>query len=257
MKKTHDYLVFTSAGDQSCLHKWLEGKPNFDLWVTYYGDHHGKYSDLTPLYCQRKDTKFPNLHALHTSHPGFLAQYKAIIVMDDDIEISTKQLNKLFCIQQEYDLWVLQPSFDQRGKISHRITRQRYGYKMRYTNFVEMTCPLFETSRLLKFLNIFDPELKGWGTDHWFIHNLGPDSLGHVAIIDSISCLNPHDRFKVDGIREIDTYQSTNNRKNYFEKISTDKKIISISKTKNFKKIKKNIFSSLYSFIALQCQKTI
>ncbi|MBR9865643.1 MAG: hypothetical protein GYB20_00860 [Oceanospirillales bacterium] len=255
MKKNHDFLVFTSAGEQSCLHKWLKGKPNFDLWVTYYGDHDGKYSDLTKLYDQRKDTKFPNLHALHNDHPDFLAQYKAILVMDDDIGISAKQINKLFAIQQECDFWVLQASFDRRGKISHSITRQRYGYKVRYTNFVEMTCPLFRTDKLTKFLEVFDPDLKGWGTDHWFMHALGADAQGHIAIIDSISCLNPHDKFKTNGIREIDNYQSANDRKAHFEKISKDKNILKVSKAKNFKRIRKSVPAALYALIAIKLKK--
>ena len=95
-----------------------------------------------------------------------------------------------------------------------------------------MTCPLFRTDKLTKFLEVFDPDLKGWGTDHWFIHTLGADAHSHIAIIDSISCLNPHDKFKTNGIREIDNYQSTNDRKAYFEKISKDKNIPKISKAK-------------------------
>lgn len=39
----------------------------------------------------------------------------------------------------------------------------------RYTNFIEMTCPLFERKALDRFMAAFDPDLKGWGADWWFL----------------------------------------------------------------------------------------
>ncbi|WP_432471661.1 hypothetical protein [Amphritea sp. HPY] len=220
VKSEHDFLVFTSAGNNSNLKEWVKGKPNFDLWITYYGEKGSLYEEVSPFYCRRSDGKFPNLHDLYTSNPGFLQQYKAIFVMDDDIEISTEEINELFEIQQEYNLWALQPSFDEHGKISHRITRQTPGYYMRYCNFIEMTCPLFRTDKLLDFLDVFDPALKGWGTDYWFMDSMGDDLKYKVAVVDSISCLNPKDCSKPGGGREIDKLQTTDDRKVIWKRIA-------------------------------------
>ncbi len=81
---------------------------------------------------------------------------------------------------------------------------------MRYTNFVEMTCPLFRRDKLDVFMKIYDPVLVGHGMDSWFLHTMGPDLRGHVAVVDEVTCVNPHDRSK--GGREIDRLQSTKRR---------------------------------------------
>ena len=61
--------------------------------------------------------------------------------------------------------------------------------------------------------------------------------------------------FKTNGIREIDNYQSTNDRKAYFEKISKDKNIPKVSKAKNFKRIRKSVPAALYALIAIKLKK--
>lgn len=32
-----------------------------------------------------------------------------------------------------------------------------------------MTCPLFEKAALDRFMAVYDPDLKGWGADWWFL----------------------------------------------------------------------------------------
>lgn len=78
-------------------------------------------------------------------------------------------INRCFELREQFDLWLLQPAFDPAGKISHTVTRLQVGPSLRYTNFIEMTCPLFEKQALDRFMNVFDPSLKGWGADWWFL----------------------------------------------------------------------------------------
>ena len=137
------YLVFTSAGDHSNIDQWLRGERHFDLWITYYGDQQERLKDKADFYNQRKDGKFPNLYYLYQMFPDILEKYQAIMVMDDDIIIDTESINQLFRIRERYDLWLLQPSFDPRGKNSHWITITNPRCLLRYTNFVELGCPLF------------------------------------------------------------------------------------------------------------------
>ena len=110
-------------------------------------------------------------------------------------------MSGLFELQQERDLWLLQPAFSPLGKTSWDITRARWSCSLRFTDFVELTCPLFRKDKLDTFMGIFDPVLTGTGTDWWFMDSLGRDIEGKVAIIDSITCINPSDRTK-GGVRE-------------------------------------------------------
>jgi len=221
-KPLSKYLVYTSAGDHSNLYNWLavSGAPkvrkSFDLWVTYYGDQENKYKKIADFYNMRKGGKLPNLYYLYQQHKDILDNYDAIFVLDDDILIDCNQINRLFEIREQFDLWLLQPAFHPAGKISHPITKVAPSSFLRYTNFVEVACPLFRKDKLDKFMEVYDPVLVGWGADLWFSHLLG-EKPGKIAIVDAISCINPHDSTK-EGGREIDQLEEKNIRiKNWVE----------------------------------------
>lgn len=216
----HRYLVFTSAGDASRLPKWLQGNRNFDLWVTYYGDELGRYRELADYYNVRKGGKFPNLHHVYQTWPHLLERYEAVLALDDDIVISASAISRLFDIRAEHDLWLLQPAYDPRGKISHAVTRMRRATFLRYTNFVEVGCVLFRKDKLDVFMRVYDPILVGWGVDWWFLEALGPELEGKVAISDVVTCVNPDDRAK-GGRREIEKLQSRADRIATWERIKT------------------------------------
>lgn len=144
--------------------------------------------------------------------------YEAVMVMDDDIIINGSGISRLFEIREEYDLWLLQPAFDPGGKINHHVTRVNPSTFMRYTNFVEVTCPLFRKDKLDSFMEIYDPVLVGYGVDWWFLDVLGPNLEGNIAVVDAISCINPHDSAK-GGHREIDRLQKLSIRQENWEVI--------------------------------------
>ncbi len=205
-RPTRPYLVFTSAGDRSCVRDWVVGKRGFDLWVTYYGDRPGTLADIADLYNCRKGSKFQNLHAAYQAWPHLMREYEAVLVMDDDLLIGAEQMTRLFELRRELGLWLLQPAFSPWGKLSHPLTRAVRTTRLRYTNFVEMGCPLFREDKLRAFLEVYDPVLVGYGIDWWYLEVLGPDLERRVAVIDEVVCVNPYDLSK-GGHREIDRLQ--------------------------------------------------
>lgn len=213
----HPNLVFTSVGDRSNCRWWLRGHRNFDLWVTYYGDRPGDFLDVADYYEEHRGSKYQNLHHAYRQWSDLLAQYAAVFVLDDDIIISGTQITRLFEIRERYDLWALQPAFSPRGKISWPITRVNRMNELRFTSFIEMSCPLFRKDKLDAFMAVYDPELIGWGCDWWFLEAMGPDLRGRVAVVDAIPCVNPHDWTKAG--REIDRLAPTNVRQEVWERI--------------------------------------
>ena len=211
-------LVFTSAGDRSNLHGWLRGRRDFDLWTVYYGNRPGSFRELANFHLDRSGSKFQNLHYCYRQWPAEFARYDAVMVMDDDIVIDASGITRLFAIRRELDLWVLQPAFRLSGKVSWPITAVHPTAKLRYTNFVEMACPLFRRDKLDAFMAVYDPALVGYGADWWFLHTLGTDLRDRVAVIDEVTCVNPYDRAK-GGVREIDTLQSHGHRKEVWERL--------------------------------------
>ena len=149
-----------------------------------------------------------------------LHRYQAIAVFDDDIVIDTAGINALFAIREAYKLDILQPAMRYPlGKADHSITRQRPWVYLRYTDFVEMTCPLFRREVLEAFMGIYEPSVSGWGVDLWFLEHLrrqGQGLRGKVAIVDSIACLNPHDSAK-GGSRAMDQHSSLTERIHEFD----------------------------------------
>ena len=140
--------------------------------------------------------------------------------MDDDVLINGTAITRLFEIRRDFDLWVLQPAFRLGGKISWDVTRVRPTAKLRYTNFVEMTCPLFRRDKLDEFMAVYDPELSGYGVDWWFLQTIGGHDEKRVAVVDEVTCVNPFDRSK-GGIREIDRLQPKVERQRVWGRIKT------------------------------------
>jgi len=216
------YLVFTSAGENANIKQWLAGdKRIFDVCVVNYSAIDNLHRSDADYYFQIKGGKFPNLQKVYFDNRNILKQYDAVWVADDDIIIDTQSINELFLTLAEKSLTLLQPSFRATGKVSFPITRQRLLTSLRYTNFVEMTCPVFKTDFLIKFLEVFDPALVGWGTDWWFLNLITAEDK--VAISDQVSCINPYDRFKKDGVREIVKLQSDEERLNTWRRIAAER----------------------------------
>ncbi|MDX1565702.1 MAG: hypothetical protein R3236_09865, partial [Phycisphaeraceae bacterium] len=141
-----------------------------------------------------------------------LDRYEAVFVLDDDLVFNGADIDRLFGLLKEKDLWVLQPALHPAGRWSVRFNCARPFVFMRLVNWVENGCLLFRKDILDRFMDQFDPVLVGWGTDRLLMHMLGESGRGKVAIVDAIPCLNPHESFK-GGVREIDRLQPLVERK--------------------------------------------
>lgn len=203
-------LVYISAGDNSEIGRWIKDKKDFDLFVTYYGDNEFKFKNDVDFYNKRKGSKFQNLYYLYKDNPNILSQYDAVFVLDDDIKISTENINKLFKIREERDLWLLSPTFFW-GRVSHFITYSSFFSSFRYVSFLEMNTPIFRREKLEDFLNVYDPELVGWGCDYWFLDVIGNDKeKNKIGISDDVVVINSYGQNSND--RSINKLQSEKDR---------------------------------------------
>jgi hypothetical protein len=180
-------LVIAPAGDKSLHKKWLTGKPNFELVLLYYGDNlevAKSYTKDTPHVYASKGFKWWLIKSFIEDNLEFISKFEYIWFPDDDITIDTEDVNKLFQIAKEYNLYLCQPS--QIGYVSHQITLPQENSLLRYTNFVEVLAPLMNLETVLKLKETFDANYSSWGLD-----GIWPYLLGHpknqIAIIDTIS----------------------------------------------------------------------
>ena len=224
------WLIFTSAGDHSAVSQWLPGR-QFDVMVSYYGTkpEDFPYRDLVDIYRHRPGCKFCNLKYFYENEKALFDKYDAVAVFDDDIQVSSDGLNRLFEIREKYDLWITTPAMKPQyhSPWYDSLAAVQPQTRVRLVPFVEMDCPIFKASKLWEFVNAFDPVIKGWGTDVWYTEFFGKELLQHQAVADCVTAVNPPER-KDTGKREIlDYLGSDEERKAAWEKIVSQKKLAS------------------------------
>jgi hypothetical protein len=202
-------MVFTSAGDHTNFHElWTHpyAKPNYDIFVVYYGDNIQqceKYKSKVQWIDQHKGSKFQNFLWFYRNHPEILDQYDYFFILDDDLVFWTLDMNQMFSIAREHELAICQPSFLPESIISHKITLQNDTTFLRYTNFVEVTCPLFNKEALMRAMRVMDDSLIGFGIDYLMIWANGMYEKNKYAIVDRIGCVNPTQECKKIARREM------------------------------------------------------
>ncbi len=202
--KRSKYLLFTSAGDAGCVNRWQSTAQEYDIWVYYYGDRKvTPLDEVADFFKRSKGGKFQNFYQCWCQYRSIIEQYEAVLLADDDIRISPQAINRLFALRRQQGFMALQPAFDPLGKISHPPTKMRFFSQWRNVNFIEVTFVLFETRALMGFMEEYSPEVNCHGVDWWFsyqfVNQYGESAL---AVVDAITCENPHDFIKDNG-REI------------------------------------------------------
>jgi len=185
------------------MHKvWLEGKPDFDLFVVYYGDEGEKYKKDGVLYERLKGTKFLIMDQVCKKHADFISKYDAILIPDDDLYITGDDWNRFFKLFHAYEMKLAQPSI-----IGWQCTIQsahRPDYILRYTNWVEIMTPCFDQKTFQMVKHTFAENDTNWGIEYIWIKILGQPAVG-VGIIDDIVALHTRPCFYGD------TYWRNNN----------------------------------------------
>jgi hypothetical protein len=216
-------VLFTSVGDNSVFPTmWCDENRTYDIYACYYGNSsEKKYEQYSDVYFERHGGKFQNFFYCWNNMPS-IQEYDYYFVLDDDIVISTDDINKLFQIMDKTNVWILQPSFNAVSKISHPITKQNTDCIMRYVNYVEVGVMMFNKWSISKCMEIYDDSLVGFGIDQmfnwWLLKDVSEeDSKTKMLIVDEISCINP----KVSpNKREINKLQSYNKRVKAFNEVA-------------------------------------
>jgi hypothetical protein len=180
------YLIISPIGDESLHPEWVREKTNFDLVLIYYGDNElvaESNIKYTPYVYAAKGEKYHLIKSFIESNIEFISNYTHIWIPDNDVLISTEDINRLFEMATQYQLSVCQPAME--GYVSHEITKPVPNSILRYTNFVEVLAPLFDLESLLKIYKTFDLNYSSWGYDYLWSPLLDYPK-DKIAIIDDI-----------------------------------------------------------------------
>lgn len=187
-------LIFVAAGDSSLHNNWLLS-PDFDLYVNYYGEVKGRYERDGQFYSTYKGTKYKILSQVLAAHPDLLDHYQNVWVPDDDLYIDCDGVSKLFKTFQEFDLMLAQPGI--MGFISIPLTAAVPFLRLRYTNWVEIMCPLFSSDCLKKLMHTFHENDSHWGIEFLWNKVLG-EPTNKIAIIDEVVAVHTRACFHGD-----------------------------------------------------------
>lgn len=177
--------VFVPVGKDSLHRQLLKGDADFDLHLLIYDGSYNKFcNDSDFVACDagyKMDMTYRYLHR----HPELFEKYEYFFLLDDDIVISTEDVNRLFSMMREYQLKIAQPS----------LVMSYYTYKhtafhpfsiLRYTNFVEMMMPCFSRDALKAVLPTFEQKIRWCGIEmHWPV--LIGSNHNDIAIVDAVS----------------------------------------------------------------------
>lgn len=179
-------LLLATVGDGSRHRAWTRGSEerSFDVVLVDYGSGGGRFASDADRVFERRGTKFRLIRwALDRID---VDRHDAFFFPDDDLEFAVEDVNRLFDVFEARDLSLAQPSLDAASLVSYEITRTAPGNLLRYTNFVEVMCPVFSRAALAVCVVSFELTESNWGLDVLWPRLLG-DPQDRIAIVDAVS----------------------------------------------------------------------
>ena len=110
-------------------------------------------------------------------------KYDAVWFPDDDLLSSPSLISEMYDLFYQHNLWLAQPALAAGSYVQRRLTAQVPKATLRYTNFVDIMCPIFSRYALNLLGPTFSSSVSGWGLDFIWPHLLG-NPEDRIAIID-------------------------------------------------------------------------
>lgn len=177
-------LVIVRAGDRSLHPQWLGEPRNWDIAVSYFGDHKARYAGQFDFWHEFKGSKWEGITDFLMNFEG-LNRYKYIWLPDDDIFCNCNVINEFFLACQAFDFTIAQPALTPYSEFTWRMTLQDQSCVARQTSFVEIMAPCFKQEHLHLFSRFFGENSSGWGLEWlWSAIAFGED-LYNIGIVDS------------------------------------------------------------------------
>ena len=187
-------LVVLRANEGSLHHEWLRDIPevdrNWDLCVSWYGDQ-ANLPSLTEhefVANQPGFRKFTAIHQLFFDGSP-LWDYDFIMLLDDDLLLSWKDINQSFNLSREHRIELAQPSLREGSHCRLSFALQQSDTVLRFTSFVDSMMPIFSREALAICLPTFPQSLVGWDLGMIWPVMLGTRRTS-VAVFDAVSVLH-------------------------------------------------------------------
>lgn len=152
---------------------WSLGDRSYDILLIYYDDEgHEDFMRISDYLILKKGFKYPLLHEILNDIQIFLSKYDYFFLPDDDVRMTSEDINKLFFFAEIQQTVICQPSLYPKN-FTWPITQHNPDTIFRYVSMVEIMCPLFSRDALLKCLPSFVESQSGWGLEVAWYRLLG------------------------------------------------------------------------------------
>lgn len=180
------FLIIVRTGDNSLHRKWIaDPDRDFDVFVSYYGKVENCYKEDAEYWECRPGPKWGCIADLLADNPELISQYRGFWFPDDDLDVETATINRMFALFHGLQLSLAQPALTHDSFISWPLVLRRPDCVMRRVNFVEVMAPLFDRKSLIVCLPTFGESRSGWGLDFVWSGILGGSSDAFIGIIDA------------------------------------------------------------------------
>lgn len=205
--------LIVAAGDKSLHRQYIDGPCDFDMHLLVYDNSAEKWRGDTPYICKLHGYKLKMTYAYLTRNPEILERYDYFLLADDDISMTSADVNAIFSAMRRYGLQIGQPSLVDSYYSWYHTLHDEFCL-LRYTNFVEVMIPCFSREALRKVLFTFNENDCGWGTEsHWPL--LIDSNRRDIAIIDEVKVVHtrPVQSGTPQNFRDLDAYLKKYNLK--------------------------------------------
>lgn len=180
-------LVVLQAGRDLPLAMWSQGgEREWDLMVNYY-DAAGFQPGLGDYVLFQKGTKFTAMWQLWRCFRALLQRYDHVLFLDDDVETSVDDLNRLFRMCRKHQLDLAQMTLTDHSFCNWQALFSRRGARgPRAVSAVEIMMPVFSRRALALVSPSFAASVSGFGLDlAW--GRLVADAGGKIAVLDEVA----------------------------------------------------------------------
>ena len=192
MTSSRKNIVIAPCGNKARLFNdaWLKERDirTFDVCLMFYHEtiqDPSRYEGVDYFY-HLKDFKYIMLHKLFTEvHPEWLEQYDYFYFLDDDIEIDTRGINRLFELSKAFDSAISCAALTQDSFCSWKMFKQAPNSFLRYVGQIEVMAPLFHKDALRTCLPSFIGNKSSWGVDSVWSKQLGYPK-DRLIVFDSV-----------------------------------------------------------------------
>jgi len=180
------------ACKQSVHKHWqASDERSFDIVTLVYDKEFIDHQDYADFSFQRSGSKSQLLDWFFSEHEEVWGGYNSFWLTDDDLLCSAKEVNRLFDIFEQNEMSVAQPSLTKDSPHSYKITLNKVFFQYRKVNFIEVMCPMFSRSALVKVIPLYRLSESAWGLDELWSQQVFADTNKYIIDAVQVKHLRP------------------------------------------------------------------